>query len=940
MKIIQYNDLNLSGVRNAFDRTIKFLRAGDFRAADVKKLKGTPYYRAKLSDADRLLFRFATFGSNTFLLILEIIRAHAYEKSRFLNGASVDENKLELIPTPTDLQQDDALALPYVNPSFQHFHLLDKIISFDDIQTEAFNLRTPLILIGAAGSGKTVLTLEKLKNLQGDVLYVTRSAYLTENARNLYYAFDYENEKQSIDFLALHEYLETLQVPDGHAITFRDFSQWFTRYRHKSKLKDAHMLFEEFNGVLTGMTIDQAFLKRHEYAALGIKQSIFPAEQRDAVYDLFMRYIEWLSTAEFYDPNVIAYEYLKLCVPRYDFVVVDEVQDITNIQLHLILKSLRSPENFVLCGDSNQIVHPNFFSWSKVKTMFYKQSLKGRSDIIRVLDTNYRNSPQITEISNRLLLIKTARFGSIDRESNFLIKSVADRAGVVEMIHDSDKARKEINSRTSRSTRFAVIVMRPKDKLEVKRHFKTPLVFSVQEAKGLEYENIVLVNLVSNNAAEFNEITDGVSDEAVSQGLSYSRSANKSDKSLEAYKFYTNALYVALTRAIRNVYIIESHTQHKLWRLLALAEKKGTVKVRAQTSTQDEWKEEALKLEKQGKIEQAEAIRKTILEIEEVPWEVLTADSIDDLEARALNPDHFNKKAKQLLFEYAVTFHLPRVLNDLARLNFRRAENPEREQSAIENKYLRDYKDPKYTELNRKINLYDVDFPNALNQTPLMLASQLGAVDLVKSLINNGANPNLRDNRGRSPVEIALLKAYISENYANNAIGKIYNYLSPTSIKIKIDGRMIKIDRKAMEFFLLQSMLALFQEIVNKKANWNLPAFETADFIYSLQFFPEQVIPTRRKKRAYISSILAKNEVNRAAPYNRFLFVRVQRGRYILNPLLEIEVDGKWINVYDLLGISDWELEYTDSSLKSRRIQAVFHFVRQQQELASSRSKS
>ena len=39
--------------------------------------------------------------------------------------------------------------------------------------------------------------------------------------------------------------------------------------------------------------------------------------------------------------------------------------------------------------------------------------------------------------------------------------------------------------------------------------------------------------------------------------LEYRRAKDKSDKSLEVYKFFVNALYVALTRAIRNLYLIQ-----------------------------------------------------------------------------------------------------------------------------------------------------------------------------------------------------------------------------------------------------------------------------------------------------------------------------------------------------------------------------------------------
>lgn len=939
MDVLQYNDLEVTKARAAFDRVVAALQVGDFRAADVKKLKGTPYYRAKLNDADRLLFRFGSYGGKTYLLLLEMILSHAYEKSRFLNGAKIVESKLEPVHGPAEIKEQDAVPLPYVNPKHNRFHVLDKILSFDDTQAEAFGLRTPLILIGAAGSGKTVLTLEKLKALHGDVLYVTLSAYLTENARNLYYSFGYENERQNVDFLSLREYVETLRVSPGKPITFRAFAGWFARHAHGSGLKDAHMVFEEFNGVLTGMTVDKAFLTLDEYLELGVRQSIFPRDQRERVYAVFQRYREWLSGNGWYDPNLIAFEYRALCKPRYDFAVVDEVQDITNVQLHLILQSLRQPDNFVLCGDSNQIVHPNFFSWAKVKGLFYDKRVEGRAEILRVLNANYRNSPQVTHIANRLLLVKNARFGSIDRESNYLVKAVSDRVGTVELTRDTPETRREIDKNTSRSTQFAVIVMREEDKADARRSFQTPLIFSVQEAKGLEYKNIVLLNCLSNNAAAFDEIIAGVTAEDMNKELRYARAADKSDKSLEAYKFYTNALYVALTRAVQNVYLVESHTQHRLWALLDLAEMKRAVTVKAETSSDEDWKDEARKLELQGKTEQAEAIRKTILATKEVPWSVLTPDALEDLKKEALDPDHFNRQAKLLLFDYAVIQHVPSLLRELVRLKFKPAEEPFLHLKKIEQKYQRDYTDPARRELQKKLDQYGIDFRDPLNQTPLMIATKMGQSDLSRALIKAGAHRDLRDNWGRNPLQIALLQAYRQRDYAQRHIGAIYPLLAPSSIKIKVEGRMIKIDQKLMEFFMLQSMIAMFQDIARIKTKRDLPAFETADFVHALEYFPEQVIPERRKRRAYLSSILAKNEVHRPHPYNRFLFVRVRLGHYILNPLMEVDVHGEWVNVYDLIGISDLEKEEDENTYQGRALQTVLRYVRMCQERETSASE-
>ncbi len=39
-----------------------------------------------------------------------------------------------------------------------------------------------------------MLTLEKMKDASGDILYVTRSAFLVQNARELYYANGWSND--------------------------------------------------------------------------------------------------------------------------------------------------------------------------------------------------------------------------------------------------------------------------------------------------------------------------------------------------------------------------------------------------------------------------------------------------------------------------------------------------------------------------------------------------------------------------------------------------------------------------------------------------------------------------------------------------------------------------------------------------------------------------
>ena len=84
----------------------------------------------------------------------------------------------------------------------------------------------------------------------------------------------------------------------------------------------------------------------------------------------------------------------------------------------------------MLCGDSHQIVHPNFFCWAALKSLFW-QGLAGdaaQRQPLKLLQANFRNTRAVTELANTLLKIKQARFGSVDRESNFLVRSTSGEA--------------------------------------------------------------------------------------------------------------------------------------------------------------------------------------------------------------------------------------------------------------------------------------------------------------------------------------------------------------------------------------------------------------------------------------------------------------------------------------------------------------------------------
>jgi hypothetical protein len=892
---------SLAKVRAAIERD-------DFYSADVKKLTSSKYFRAGLDYDSRLLLEFVEYAGARACLALEIIEKHAYDRSRFLRGTRVDDANLPGPVGAGDVEVNEATArVRYLHPSRTEFHLLDKPISFDDRQEELHRLPLPMVLVGCAGSGKTALTLTKLRELSGDVLYVTASPYLAECAAALYFAHGYESSHQSVDFLSYRALLESIEVPLGRPVNSSDFRAFFRRHEQAFRFTSAHQLFEEMRGVIGA---DQGGpLSLEDYLGRGVRQSIYRPEERALVHGMFAKYRAWLEDAKLLDTNLVAHAYRPRAEPQYDAVVVDEVQDLTNAELALVLAMLRQADQFLLCGDANQIVHPNFFSWSSVKSLFYSEEAAAVAAPIHVLSVNYRSSRAVCRIANDLLKIKNARFGSVDRESTALVAPAADIAGRVVGLLDKENVVRQLNERIRKSARVAVIVLNEEQKAEARRRFTTPLVFTIHEAKGLEYDTVVLYGLISTERARFREVSEGISKEELERdSLSYARARDKSDKSLEVYKFFVNALYVALTRAVDSIYIVESDSAHPLLGLLRVVCGEDLSNLAANESTIEDWQREARRLELQGKDEQAEAIRRSILRLAPVPWPVLDANEVRQTHGRALAPRSVYAKAKQRLFEFAAFHELGTLAYSLKyAAGYMPPKPAEVLARSLRERAMGHYLSGDEAKVLSEVERYGVEHRNVFGMTPLMMAADAGAVRLTETLVNRGARLDAVDPLGRMAVHFALRRAFADAAFAVERLGALFSVVCPLAIEIEVDNRRLRLARGQGEFLLLLFFVSRLHELYRMSGRSGAFTAKLVDE-KALAAFPRSIVPDERRRRTYWNGVLARAEVSSSYKPARRLWRRERVGHYMPSSVgIRVAADGgsgeSFVPLHRLLGL-------------------------------------
>jgi hypothetical protein len=136
------------------------------------------------------------------------------------------------------------------------------------------------------------------------------------------------------------------------------------------------------------------------------------------------------------------------------------------------------------------------------------------------------------------------------------------------------------------------------------------------------------------------------------------------------------------------------------------------------------------------------------------------------------------------------------------------------------------------------------------------------------------------------------------------AFERVWEQLATAPLKVKLGDRMVKLDPSTGEWFLVQLCLVQVRRLADGAARQGaLPLLDAPALARLVAGLPPGTLADYRRRREYLSSLLAKNELGSKNPYGRRLFLRVRRGAYALCPALEVEVKGAWVPVGDLMGL-------------------------------------
>ena len=294
-------------------------------------------------------------------------------------------------------------------------------------------------------------------------------------------------------------------------------------------------------------------LDKYSYVdSLTERYSPFDKKTRGLILDFTKRYYQkHLEDNKLYDDNDLARMLIDKVnnndVVKFDYILVDELQDLTEMQIIALSLLAKDKTNIMLAGDISQVINPTFFARGRTG-LIYRNHFNLELNESVVLNENYRNSDNIVKVIQKLLEVRQDKLGTYSDDIKEVSVELDKKEGLPIFIDmKKDKMLDNLASWID-VPKVAVIVPSTKIKQELLNQYnegEETNIYSVQEIKGQEFSKIITYNIVSNHK----DIWDRIMKEKLDKGSDL----------ISQYRYYFNLLYVAVTRGRENLFMYEEN---------------------------------------------------------------------------------------------------------------------------------------------------------------------------------------------------------------------------------------------------------------------------------------------------------------------------------------------------------------------------------------------
>lgn len=366
----------------------------------------------------------------------------------------------------------------------------------------------PLMVLAGPGSGKTFVITHRIKYLiegsginPAHILVVTFSRAAAKEMKD---RFEKLQGKSHVTFGTFHSVFFSI-LKTAYGFSTEQIASDELRYTLIKELIKKNEIVNEDINTLSGNLLNEIALIKQDN--INIKNYYSNSIASDTFKKLYKEYeveLETRNKLDFEDMLSLTYELLSerkdiltAVQNRYQYILVDEFQDINFLQYNIIKLMAGKKQNITVVGDDDQSIYR--FRGARPEIMLgFERDFRNVSKVF--LDINFRSTTQIVDASTKLISFNSKRFpktfkandGSGAPVSVIEFKNpFAEVNSIIKDIKEYIKAEQDINNiavlyRTNLSPR-----------LLIERMMKNNIPFTIRDSIPNLFEHWVSKDIIS-----------------------------------------------------------------------------------------------------------------------------------------------------------------------------------------------------------------------------------------------------------------------------------------------------------------------------------------------------------------------------------------------------------------------------------------------------------
>lgn len=384
-----------------------------------------------------------------------------------------------------------------------------ELINYSSNQKKAIEYGAgPLMVLAGPGSGKTFVITHRIKYLiegsginPAHILVVTFSRAAAKEMKD---RFEKLQGKSHVTFGTFHSVFFSI-LKTAYGFSAEQIASDELRYTLiKELIKKNEIVNEDINTLSGNLLNEIALIKQDNINIKNYYSNSIASDTFKKLYKEYEAELEIRNKLDFEDMLSLTYELLSerkdiltAVQNRYQYILVDEFQDINFLQYNIIKLMAGKKQNITVVGDDDQSIYR--FRGARPEIMLgFERDFRNVSKVF--LDINFRSTTQIVDASTKLISFNSKRFPKTFKANNGSGAPVsviefknpfAEVNSIIKDIKEYIKAEQDINNiavlyRTNLSPR-----------LLIERMMKNNIPFTIRDSIPNLFEHWVSKDIIS-----------------------------------------------------------------------------------------------------------------------------------------------------------------------------------------------------------------------------------------------------------------------------------------------------------------------------------------------------------------------------------------------------------------------------------------------------------